>query len=231
MKYKYNPCFSIDVGFEVDISHVEEAIDHTNSTLKGLPPTVYRSFDLKLLSGSVGAFFCTELADKIGVNVMVNPAEHGHPDIIPWVADDTPDKLLRNYPVGLEVKCTMGNIEPGARLKAGQTRIDKVKDITWKAHHKDVERMLGIVFDFVDDGKAFRYPHITGVFFSDDLNVKDWGKMAGQTGGRNTNVTNMNASGKIKMGTGWVALMDDRTYINRYQELLKFDHRYNDFFD
>jgi len=230
MNYKINSCFSIDVGFEIDAGHVERAIHHANTEMKDVPFKLFRTIDFKTISTILGSAFCEGIEKATEGVGIVNPAEHGFPDVIPAIGNFASDKELRRYPTGLEVKCTIGGVETGAKLKAGQTRIGQVRDLTWKAHHDEVERLMGLVFDFVNLGETHSYPHITGVFYSDRLHGGDWGKM-NDGKGRNTNVTNMKKSGKTKMGNGWIAILDDREYIDRYQKLLKFDHRYGEFFD
>lgn len=152
---------------------------------------------------------------------MVNPIEKGHPDVIPKLADHPSEELLRNYPMGLEVKCTIGNTRQGANLRAGQPRIDCLEGITWQAHHREVKKLLGLVWDFIKSEHDFNYPKITAIFYADNLVTDDWGNISG-TEGRNTKVTGMTASGKIKMGQGWIALIDNQQYKKIYQKLMKF---------
>ena len=228
MKYKTNSYFSIDVGFEVNAEHVTAAIQQSNILLRDLPHVVYRTVDFKTISAIIGAFFCDELA--FITEGIVNPIAKGYPDLIPKSGIHASEKELRRYPKGMEVKCTIGNVETGTNLKAGDSRIENITSITWQAHHREVQSLLGLVFDFIHDGGSFAYPHITGAFYSGDLCVEDWGKISGITG-RNTKVTALNSSGKNKMGSGWIAVLDDRVYIKRYQSLLKFNYLYNEYFD
>ena len=219
MNYKVNNSFSINVGFIVNATHIDKTIKQTNKLLSDLPSTLFKSIDYKTTSAMIGAIFCDTLATAAGG--IVNPIEKGHPDIIPPIAINATEEQLRNYPVGLEIKCTVGNIEKGANLRAGQTRIGKLTGITWQAHHQEVEKLLGLVWDFFNDGHAFNYPVVTGAFYSDELISDDWGEISGTTG-RNTKVTGMKSSGKKKMGGGWVCVVDDVAYINRYKSLLNF---------
>ena len=219
MNYKSNEDFSIEVGFSVDAENIKHAVEQTNTILSDLPSNLFKSIDYKTTSAMIGAIFCNTVANL--TDSIVNPIEKGHPDIIPASAADASEERLRNYPEGLEIKCTVGNITTGANLRAGETRIDSLTGITWQAHHREVEELLGIVWDFVDDGHSFNHPAITGAFYSSDLSKDDWGAISGTTG-RNTKVTGMSKSGKEKMGSGWVTLIDDPKYMSRYQRLLKF---------
>lgn len=219
MEYRINKSFSIDVGFIVTADQILEAAIHTNKILGDLPSTLFRSIDYKTTSSMIGSVFCDNIASTTGS--LVNPIEKGHPDIIPSTARLASEEQLRNYPDGLEIKCTIGNIETGANLRAGEVRIEKLTGITWQAHHREVDALLGVVWDFIDTERAFNYPMITGVFYTDMLTQDDWGEISGTTG-RNTKVTGMRSSGKAKMGSGWVLLFNSPNHLEKYQRFLSF---------
>lgn len=220
MEYIINKDFRIYCGFEVTSSNILNALFQTNTILSDLPSPLYKSIDYKTTSAMIGAIFCDTLAGF--VDGIVNPIEKGHPDIIPPEAQACSEEQLRNYPEGLEVKCTVGNIFQGANLRAGETRIHQLNGITWQAHHREVKALLGLIWDFVDNEQAFNYPAITGAFYANNLIVDDWGKISGTTG-RNTKVSGMNASGKCKMGRGWVAVIKRQEYVAKYTKLLQFN--------
>jgi hypothetical protein len=220
MNYTINPFFSIDCGFVINSNHIVEAINQTNSTLGSLPPILYKSIDYKTTSAIIGAIFCDKLANL--TDGIVNPIEKGHPDIIPVEGKDCTEKELHNYPEGLEVKCTVGNITKGAHLKAGETRVDFLTGITWQAHHREVNELLGLVWDFLDNKDNFNFPVITAAFYANNLVADDWGKISG-TSGRNTKVTGIRTSGKEKMGKGWIAIINKTPYVDVYQNILKFN--------
>ncbi len=111
------------------------------------------------------------------------------------------------------------NIERGANLRAGESRVGKLVSVTWQAHHREVKQLMGLVWDFVPLGQAFNFPMVTGVFHSDNLVRQDWGEISGTTG-RNTKVTGMRTSGKQKMGRGWVALLNREDYLIAYSRIL-----------
>ncbi len=219
MKYKKNTTFAINVGFSVTTKEIQNAIDQTNKLLRDLPSTLYKSIDYKTTSAMIGAIFCDTLASLVGG--IVNPIEKGHPDIIPPSGANATEEELRAYPEGLEIKCTVGNIKKGANLRAGQTRITELEGVTWQAHHREVRELLGLVWDFIDEGHQFNFPTITGAFYTDQLIENDWGKISGTTG-RNTKVSGMTSSGKKKMGQGWVSLIDNPDYLKKFKNLLKF---------
>lgn len=219
MRYKLKENFNINCGFEVNISNINDAIERTNSILEDLPSTLYKSIDYKTTSAMIGAVFCDTLASL--TDGIVNPIEKGHPDIVPASAIESSEEQLRKYPQGLEIKCTVGNIQTGANLRAGQSRINSLTGITWQAHHREVEELLGLIWDFVENSHTFNFPKITGAFYTTELIEDDWGAISGTTG-RNTKVTGMKSSGKSKMGNGWLAVIDNPIYKEKYKKYLNF---------
>lgn len=220
MKYLTRNDFSIDVGFSVVGSNVADAVALTNDIMVDLPSGLYKCLDFKTISSMIGAIFCDALASK--TDGIVNPIEKGHPDLVPSIAATATEAELRNYPTGLEVKCTVGNVEQGAKLRAGQKRIGRLTGITWQAHHREVKELMGMVWDFANDRESFNYPAIIGVFYTTRLQDDDWGAISGTTG-RNTKVTGMLITGKRKMGSGWVLLLDEPEYLRATSRLLCFD--------
>jgi hypothetical protein len=206
-------------GFPVTADDIRLAAEKTNALLGELPANLFKSIDFKTTSAMIGAMFCHEIATVTGA--AVNPIEKGHPDVIPNHAATLPESRLRNYPEGLEIKCTVGSVPTGSNLRAGDSRIDQLTGLTWQAHHREVKRLLGVVWDFADKGQAFHHPAITGTFYSAHLVEDDWGAISGTTG-RNTKVTGMTSSGRKKMGEGWVAIEDQAKYLDKYQQILGF---------
>ncbi len=219
MTYSINPKLNISCGFEVNTQHIESALNQTNEFLEIIPSSVYKTIDYKTTSSIVGSMFCHSIANVTGA--IVDPIEKGHPDVIPKKGEKSSEELLRNYPVGLEIKCTVGNITQGTNLGAGQPRIDSLTGITWQAHHREVEKLLGLVWDFVKSDRDFNHPKVTAIFYTSNLITDDWGKISG-TEGRNTKVTSIISTGKQKMGQGWVALIDEPQYKKMYQKIMKF---------
>ena len=218
LSYRTKKDFSIKCGFTVLGQNILDSSTATVRQLQMLPFSLYQSIDLKTLSSIVGAVFVGCLAAEVGA--VVNPIEKGHPDIIPKSGLNATEAKLRNYPEGLEIKVTVGNVSKNSNLDSGAPRIGRLTGITWQAHHREVESLLGLVIDFAgaeQDDK--RYPVITGVFYTKNLTHDDWGEISGTTG-RNTKVTGMKASGKIKMGKGWALLLNNEEYLPKYTSLL-----------
>jgi hypothetical protein len=216
MNYRINHNFHYFSDFSVNAENVINAVIATNSTLLRNPENLYRTVDLKTSSAILGAIFCDCLAQNIE-GAMVNPIEKGHPDIIPVSAHKASEEELRNFPLGLEIKTTVGNVKTGSALKAGENRLDVLTGITWQAHHQEVRELMGIIWDFNNFNNNFLFPMVTGVFFSSGLALEDWGAISGTTG-RNTKVCGMTATGRTKMKNGWIVIYEE--YAMKYNQLL-----------
>ena len=142
--YRYDPTFRLNCGFMVTSEHVLAAMESTGRILDALPLSLFTTVDLKTQSGIVGAVFAAELATQTGG--LPNPIEKGHPDIVPLSAASASEAQLRNYPTGLEIKCTLGNVPKGSGLSAGHSRIEVLTGVTWQAHHRDVRELLGLIW-------------------------------------------------------------------------------------
>jgi hypothetical protein len=216
MDYIINNDFSYTSVFSLNANQVLQAVLKTNDILLHNPENLYRTLDLKTTSAIVGAVYCASLAKSIE-GAIVNPIEKGHPDIVPSTAATASEAELRNYPAGLEIKTTVGNVKTGSALKAGENRLNSLTGITWQAHHQEVHELMALVWDFNAKTKAFLFPMVTAVFFSSALSHDDWGAISGTTG-RNTKVCGMMATGRIKMKNGWVVMHNK--YNLRYNQLL-----------
>ncbi len=214
---KTNTSFSC--GFPLDVDNVVDAIHMSNDSLSALPSSLFRSIDYKTTSAMIGCIFCEQIASLTNGNAIVNPIEKGHPDIVPSYALGASEAELRNYPAGLEVKCTIGNLRSGLTVKKAEQRIDVLGGITWQAHHQEVSELLGLTFDYFPTGHGNK-PAITAAFYSDQLCREDWGDISG-TDGRNTKVCGMTASGKRKMGLGWCVIANHPKYIEKYKRIFK----------
>lgn len=218
LHYRVNDSFTLDCGFTVSAAAVMQAIQRVNSVMAALPTSLFRTVDFKAQSGMVGAVFAAELASEVGA--IPNPIEKGHPDIVPLAAKSATELQLRNYPQGLEVKSTVGTVRPGLQRAPGEARIDTLTGVTWQAHHRDVKQLMGMVWDYVGGtNDKPSPPTITGVFFAGSLAESDWGIISGTTG-RNTKVTGMRSSGKSKMATGAVAMLDEPRYLDAFKRKL-----------
>lgn len=218
--YIINHNIQFNCGFPLSVSNVVEAIHNTNNELEKLPAPLFRSIDYKTTSAMIGCILCEKIAQTTDGAAIVNPIEKGHPDIVPYQAISSSEEQLRNYPIGLEVKCTIGGVLKNANIEKAVPRIDYISNITWQAHHQEVTELFGITFDYILTPSGYK-PVISATFYSDQLSVSDWGKISG-TSGRNTKVCGMKASGKAKMGNGWFSILaDSPIYWEKYSNLFK----------
>lgn len=221
--YLINENISFNCGFTLSAETVINAIRSTNEVLQTLPASLFRSIDYKTTSSMIGCILCENIAHSSNNQAIVNPIEKGHPDIVPITAVGSTEEELRNYPAGLEVKCTIGGVPKGTDLPKASPRIDHLSNVTWQAHHQEVSELFGITFDYITTPSGNK-PMITATFYSDHLSPDDWGAVSG-TEGRNTKVCGMKASGRQKMGTGWFAIANQQKYLDKYAQI--FDIIYN----
>lgn len=217
-KYRMNNNIKFNCGFPLSPQNVVEAIHHTNEVLEKLPTSLFRSIDYKTTSAMIGCILCENIAQTTNGAAIVNPIEKGHPDIIPSCAIGSTEEQLRNYPNGLEVKCTIGGVPKDTKLDKAMPRIRYINNVTWQAHHQEVSELFGITFDYIQTTFGYK-PVITATFYSDNLSTDDWGAISG-TSGRNTKVCGMRSSGKLKMGQGWFTILDDESiYYEKYSHI------------
>lgn len=217
--YIINTTTVFNCGFPLTIDAAIHAIHNTNKVLESLPSSLFRSIDYKTTSAMIGCILCENIAQNTNGAAIVNPIEKGHPDIVPISALAASEEQLRNYPTGLEIKCTIGGVPKNTNLKKAMPRIGHISNITWQAHHQEVTELLDITFDYIATSSGYK-PVIAAAFYSDRLTSDDWGAVSG-TKGRNTKVCGMKASGKHKMGAGWFAILaDNPQYIAKYSQIL-----------
>jgi hypothetical protein len=197
--------------------------------------TLFEILGLRNLSAFVGEVLKDQLAKVLSDLVLPNPNQDGHPDLLALTPDArtfldelaTQDAMTAKEHFspfrfgGLEVKATCGDTPP-ARLvpkpKIGESRLPIMKGLNWKAHHRQTNDLLAIVWDFVD-GIAT----VLATFFRNDLSEDDWGKMITPKGtSRTTSVSIMGRGGVRKMAMGWVVLPDDEDLRGRLLQVMGF---------
>jgi hypothetical protein len=87
--------------------------------------------------------------------------------------------------------------------------LEWVTGYNWKAHHRETNNLIGLIWDFIDSK-----PTIVAIMYSEQLAEEDWGKTVTpkEGGGRTTSVSIMNKKGVAKMHTGLIAVIDDPKY-------------------
>lgn len=218
---------------------VVDAMNFANSALRSLDEQT-RAFDINIfeamgmrnLSGIVGEYLVKSLQRFSDGNLHSNLHQDGYPDLL---LTNTPKRKAyfetlytivdgKTYPKdkalfnpyrygGVEIKATCGITPPVSQIPKpliGEQRIGLITSFDWKAHHRETNNLIGILWDFIDE-----VPTIAAAFYSNGLTIDDWGNIAQphEGGGRTTSVSIMNSSGVKKMCLGWIAVIDDDRYI------------------
>ena len=221
-------------GSQLPISVIEAALEKTNAVFKDLTkvaPYVYELLGMRNLSAFVGAAFARELQDASKGLLMLNPHQDGYPDLLlldemgKREFDKVKSRIHAKEPFspfptgGIEIKATVGDVPSEKQLAAkglgkpqiGDTRVHLISGISWKAHHRETNNLLAIIWDFKDS-----IPAIMIVSYSSDLGEADWGKIVQprEGGGRTTSVSIMSKAGVAKLLNNALLVVDDSRYIS-----------------
>lgn len=228
-------------ALEVIPAIVGEAVAIANAAIK-VVHDVSQAYDVLLfdilglrnLSSFVGEVFKDQLARLMPDSVIPNPNQDGHPDLLALTREAKPylDRLEREgltsakeyfspFPYGgLEVKATCGDTPPArvmAKPKIGESRLSIMTGLNWKAHHRETNHLISLVWDFVDG-----IPTILAAFYRNDLSPDDWGRMVTPgEGSRTTSVSIMAGVGVRKMAAGWVVLPGNAAMRERISAAMK----------
>jgi hypothetical protein len=216
--------------FERALHDVHRVVD---SITRDVPVDIFSILGMRNLSAFIGELFAKSLAKESGNRFIGNPHQDGYPDLLlmnnqgiqlfneirarAGLRDKSPFSPFPNG--GLEIKATCGSVPTPAQCSKlgiekpdmGETRISVMRGYDWKAHHRETNNLVGIIWDFIDG-----IPHIVAVFFGNNLTENDWGKIVQPTegGGRTTSVSIMSRDGVNKMYQNWIAVENDSRYIN-----------------
>jgi hypothetical protein len=217
---------------EVPALNFREALQHFDHAIQALgrfEVDVFALLGMRNLSAFVGELFCASVIKAQPGLFRKNPHQDGYPDLLlmdecgaaQW--DRLAGRLRDKQPFspfatgGLEVKATVGSVPSPPWFQSrnlekpdiGQQRIEFLRGYDWKAHHRDTNNLVGLVWDFID-----RAPSIVAVFYSHSLTPADWGAIVKprEGGGRTTSVSIMTRDGVRKMYEGWLLVADDERY-------------------
>jgi hypothetical protein len=203
-----------------------------------IPVDIFSILGMRNLSAFIGELYVVSLAKYSSNWFIKNTHQDGYPDLL--LMDDNGQNLYQKIlnsgglrsknpfsPFlngGLEVKATCGSVPtPEECLRKwgiskpdiGDTRIEFLQSYDWKAHHQEINNLIGIIWDFNN-----RTPEIVAVFFGNNLVQDDWRMQdRKEGGGRTTSVSIMTRSGVAKMYQNWILVKNDSRYIdflNRY---------------
>lgn len=186
---------------------------------------------LRNLSGFVGEVFNRACANVSSNFLKNNPHQDGYPDLLVMdnigknLFDSLKSRLKEKEPFspfksgGIEVKATCGDLRAASwftkkdieKPMIGDERNEFVTGYNWKAHHRETNNLLGLIWDFINNK-----PTIIAMMYSSDLNPNDWGNVVKpKAGSRTTSVSIMNKNGVNKMYSGLILSLDNTTYISK----------------
>ena len=102
----------------------------------------------------------------------------------------------------------------------GEQRKEYVTGYNWKAHHRETNNLVGLIWDFIDSK-----PTIVALTYCNYLTEEDWGRTVTpkEGGGRTTSVSIMNKGGVSKMYNGIILSLNDCDYTNKmFSRLSKY---------
>lgn len=195
---------------------------------------------LRNLSAFVGEVFnlaCSRVANGY---IQNNPHQDGYPDLL--IMDetgknlwDTLEKRRREKEPfspfeagGIEVKATCGDLKTAKWFTKqgiekpiiGEQRKDYVTGYNWKAHHRETNNLIGLIWDFIESK-----PTIVAITYCNHLTEDDWGKTVTpkEGGGRTTSVSIMNKHGISKMYSGLILSLNNQDYTKKmFARLAKY---------
>lgn len=230
-----------DLCLETVRKAVKDCHNVIDKILHNIPVDVFSILGMRNLSAFIGELFAKSLESESGGLLKSNPHQDGYPDLLLmdqkgkelWRLLEHRGELRAKGPFspfqngGLEIKATCGSVPtPKEAAKRGMTkpdmgdtRIESLKGYDWKAHHRETNNLLGILWDFDTHGS----PRIIAVFFGNSLTKEDWGKIVKpkEGGGRTTSVSIMPRTGVKKMYDNWLVVQNDERYIsflNKYNK-------------
>ena len=220
---------------------IVEAILFCNSAIRSLDEqtkqfdiNIFEALGMRNLSGIVGEYFAKSVQRFSNDCLHSNLHQDGYPDLLLTATPEQKEYFSTLYTIengkkyprdkalfspyrygGIEVKATCGSTPPASRIPKpliGENRIGLVTTFDWKAHHRETNNLLAILWDFIDE-----VPTIAACFYRNDLTVDDWGEIVQphEGGGRTTSVSIMNSTGIKKMCRGWIAVIDRPEYIEK----------------
>lgn len=217
-----------------DIALLEQSVLRANrimSDIGAYEVNIFEILGMRNLSAFVGEVFARAVSAISDGLFISNPHQDGYPDLL--LMDDVGraeyTRLARNLrdktpfspftTGGIEVKATCGTVPTPSVLARrglekptiGDERIALLTGYDWKAHHRDTNNLLGILWDFVGG-----LPVIAAVFYSAALTDADWGAIVQpkEGGGRTTSVSIMRREGIRKMYDGCLCVLNDQRYID-----------------
>ena len=218
---------------QLDTETIKASIEGFDSAIKRLREfevDIFGLLGMRNLSSFVGELFGSYLLKQSDGLFIKNPHQDGYPDLLLldkfgkplWESLASRSQEKKPFSPfatgGIEVKATVGSVPTPKELAKknmakpdiGDQRVALLRGYDWKAHHRDTNNLLGILWDFINGA-----PSIAAVFYSNQLGAKHWGEIIQpkEGGGRTTSVSIMTREGVSVMYQGWLVVLDDERYI------------------
>lgn len=227
----------INVRVEKEI--ILQAINYTHTIIDKFTQfdvDVFGILGMRNLSSFIGEIFAASIIKHSDGMFKKNPHQDGYPDLLLMdknglrLWEELEHRTREKNPFspfangGIEIKATCGSVPtPAQSIKKGfdkpdigDERIKVLRGYDWKAHHRDTNNLMGILWDFING-----VPRIVAVFMGNNLTIQDWGTIVQprEGGGRTTSVSIMTRAGVKKMYEGAIFVIDDKRYkdfLNNY---------------
>jgi hypothetical protein len=243
MKYLVNE--NVDLHFNtssLEVSNIIDSVKNSHKILRDIrnfEVDIFSILGMRNLSAFVGEVFVCSLAKCIPQKLYKNPHQDGYPDLLDVSSSEALALFTENNngnksffsPFkfgGIEVKATCGSVPKSTsiqpKLQIGEQRSSLLKGYDWKAHHRETNCLIGLLWDFDEQGCI----QITSVFYQNKLLESDWGAIVKpkEGGGRTTSVSIMTREGVAKMVSNWILIQENQQLLDF---LLKYNRKYIDF--
>lgn len=175
---------------------------------------LFEVIDKKQTGAFLGSIFVENFANFTSDQLVKNPSQTGHPDLIPKkYLNDQSIKNWDQFPYGgVEVKTSCGNLKNGVtqNLEIGNPRISFLTGVDWKGHHQHINNLLALFWDYFN-GR----PTILATFYTNQLIPDDFSNtIPREGGGRTTSVCVTKKTARDKLMNNWILLPELPQYIN-----------------
>ena len=244
----FNEDVCVDGNLIIDvIVHANMYLVNLEKMFQKMNFDFYSSLGQRNLSGFIGEVFSNTFI-KIVPGYCKNPHGDGRPDLIDLCHPHSHKyfhesciainekkeivpikKFLTPYQYGgMEVKCSIGTPQDDYKevlLQMGKLefainmpRINLLSSITYWGHHNGCENLIGIYYDYYN--KANHVPQIVAVMHSELNSNTDWTKLSiGKKGSKKTSNTSLTKTGKSKMYSSVVAVLNDEIYLAKLEQI------------
>ena len=138
------------------------------------------------------------------------------------ITEQEQEKYRKKFGLDLELEWSQNGCcdllsDDGSGCSLGDERVDFVTNYNWKAHHRETNNLMGLIWDFIDNK-----PRIVHISYSSNLSINDWGKtVVPKKNSRTTSVSIMNKDGISKMISGRICMLRKPSYRVKLERNIK----------